>query len=299
MPRTIAITTLWTAAWRESNVNRSCPGEHQLPDRPDVHHVITRRVDNATAAAYLAEHDITLRPGQVLGSVPQRMSPSGYLVSTLVTDPDELAAFGDLMAPDEQLGTVPAAGRPPILLTEAELGDLIDAHHRSRGDVLFHREGLPHYDVPSQNADRAAWLAGRFDPAQVTAWTARLADERERGMVSQRLRVLSERLTDDELMSVLAALPVIAREEQVRILRRGEHPIPKVVDHDYWIARPAIGPVLVIRMHYTDGGAFQGAEVVPPQGHAPYLRDQELGWAIGVPYAEWMSAHSDLQTGVA
>ncbi|MHA6631844.1 DUF6879 family protein [Pseudonocardia sichuanensis] len=299
MPRTITMTTLWTAAWRDSNVNRSCPGEHQLSDRPDVHHVISRRVDDATAAAYLADHDINLRPGQVLGAVPPRMSPDGYLVSTLVTDPDELAAFADLMAPDEQLGTVPAAGRPPILLTEAELGDLIDAHHRGQGDVLFHREGLPHYDVAAQNADREAWQAGRFDPTQVTAWTARLADERERGMTSQRLRVLSEDLTDDELMSVLAALPVIAREEQVRILRRGEHPIPDVVDHDYWIARPADAPVLVIRMHYTDGGAFQGAEVIPPQRHDPYLRDQELGWAIGVPYAEWMTAHSDLQTRAA
>lgn len=299
MPGTIAMTTLWTAAWRESNVDRTCPGEYQLPDRLDVHHVITRRVDDATAAAYLAVHDVGLRPGQVLGGVPPRMSPDGYLVSTLVTDPDELAAFADLMAPDEQLGTVPATGRPPILLTEAELGDLIDAHHRGRGDVLYHREGLPHYDVTSQNADREAWLAGRFDPAQVTAWAARLAGERERGMVSRRLRVLSEQLTDDELMSLLAALPVIAREEEVRILRRGEHAVPDVVDHDYWIARPADGPVLVIRMHYTDGGAFQGAEVIPPQRHAPYLSDQELGWAIGVPYAEWMAAHSDLPARAA
>ena len=38
--------------------------------------------------------------------------------------------FADLMAPDEQLGTVPARIGPPILLTEAELGDLIDAHYR-------------------------------------------------------------------------------------------------------------------------------------------------------------------------
>jgi hypothetical protein len=67
-----------------------------------------------------------------------------------------------------------------------------------------------------------------------------------------------------------------------------------VVDHDYRIARPAGGPVLVIRMHYTDGGAFHGAEVIPPQQHARYLRDQELGWALGVSYAEWMTTYRDL-----
>src|SRR4051794_29382050 len=58
MPRTIDITTLWTAAWEESNVNRSCPGEHQLPDRPELRHVITKVIDARIAAAYLAEHGI-------------------------------------------------------------------------------------------------------------------------------------------------------------------------------------------------------------------------------------------------
>ena len=114
MPRNLTITTFWTAAWRESNVSRTCPGEHAVPDRPDVRYVITRKVDPAAAAAHLAAHDLTLAPGQVLGAVPERMSQDGYLISTLVTDPAELAAFADLMAPDEQLGTVAAAGRPPI-----------------------------------------------------------------------------------------------------------------------------------------------------------------------------------------
>lgn len=191
--------------------------------------------------------------------------------------------------PDEQPDVIPSEGRPPVLLTEAELNDTIDAHHRSRGDVLFHREGLAHYDVPTQNADRASWLAGEFDPAQILAWTRRLADERERGMVSQRLRILSLQLTDDEQMSVFAALPIIGREEEIRVLRHGDHRIRDTIDHDYWIARPSDGPVLVVRNHYSDGGAFVGAEVIPTTAHGPYLRDQERIWAIGVPLAEWLA----------
>lgn len=299
MSRSLTIATLWTAAWRESNVNRTCPGEHLLPSRPDVHFVITRTVSDADAAAYLARRGVNLRPGQVLGAVPARMSADGYLVSTLVADPAELAAFADLMAPDEQLGTVPAAERPAILLTEAELSDLIDSHHRGPGDVLFHREGLPWYDVPSQNGDREAWLAGRFDPAQVTAWSDRLACERANGMTSQRLRILSEVLTADELMSIQASLPVIACEEEVRVLRRGEHSVPELVGADYWIARPADGPIVVVQSHYSDGGAFLGAEVIPPQRHGPYLRDQELGWAIGVPFTQWWAAHPELHSRAA
>lgn len=296
MPRNLLATTFWSAAWEDSNVDRTCPGEYELADHPEVHHVITRRLDEAAVAAYLAEHDIELRPGQVVGSVPARMSPDGYLISTLETDPDILTAFGDEVAPDEQLGTVPAAERPAILLTAAELGDVIDERHRGPGDVLFHREGLPRYDVPSQNADREAWVAGRFDPGQVTAWSERLADERARGMVSRRLRILSADLTDDEQMSVFGALPVIGREEEVRILRRGEHAFPTgLIEHDYWIARPADGPVLVVRMRYTDGGAFEGAVVVAPQDHGPYLRDQELLWEAGMSFTEWTAAHGDLR----
>ena len=290
MPRNPTITTLWTAAWKESNVNRTCPGEHLLPERAELHYVITRRITDAEAVAYLAEHGIRLKPGQVVGAVPERMSSDGYLISTLVTDAEELAAFADLMAPDEQLGTVSAAERRPILLTEAELGDFIDAHYHGPGDLLFHKEGLSWYDVPSQNADRAAWRAGRFDPAQVMAWADRLADERARGMVSRRLRIVSAGVTDDELMSLQAALPIIARHEDVRVLRHGEQPVPDVVDHDYWIAQPRTA-VVVIAMRYTDGGAFLGAEVVPPHRHGPYLREQEIGWAIGVPYAQWWAAH--------
>ena len=299
MPRNLTITTLWTAAWRESNVNRTCPGEHLLPHRPDVHYVITRRVDDDTAATYLAAHGLRLESGQAVGAVPARLSSDGYLVITLVTDAQELTAFADLMAHDKQLGTVPAQDRPAILLTVAELGDFIDTHYHQPGDQLFRMERLPWYDVPSQNADREAWLAGRFDPAQVTAWAARLATEQARGMLSQRLRVIGTRMTDDEAMSLHAALPIISRHEDVRILQHGEHPVPDLVDHDYFVVRPASGGVFVIAMRYTDGGALLGAEVIPDVRHEPYLREQAQGWANGEPYADWWAAHPELHRSTA
>ena len=90
------------------------------------------------------------------------------------------------------------------------------------------------------------------------------------------------------------AMPIIAREEEVRVLRRAEHPIPQGIDHDYWIARPAGGAPLVIRSHYTDGGAFVGAEVIPPPRHDLHLRDAEVKWTAGVPYADWVAAHPEL-----
>ncbi|MGH3615693.1 MAG: DUF6879 family protein [Pseudonocardia sp.] len=287
------VVTLWTAAWEESRKDRTCPGEHVLSGRPDLHYVITRCLDEAATATYLAEHDITLGPGQVLGGVPERMSTDGHLVSTLVTDPTELAAFAELMGPGERLGTVPAAGRPPILLVIKELEDVIDEHYKAEGDVLFHHECLPWYDVPAQNESRNEWLAGEFDPNGADAWVERIAEERRRGMITKRLRILSERLTDDERASMFGGMTLIAREEIVRVLRHGEHAVPGVIDHDYWICHPVQGEPLVIRSQYTDGGAFVGSEVIPPPRHDLYLRDAAAKWAAGVPYADWTAAHPE------
>lgn len=294
MPRDLTITTLWTAAWEDSGKERGCPGEHVLPDRPDVHYVITRSLDEATASAYLLEHGIVLGPGQIIGGVPERMSADGRLVSTLVTDPAELAAFAELMKPHERLGTVPAAGRPPILLVMKELVDVIDEHYKAPGDRLFHHECLPWYDVPAQNRDRKEWLAGKFDPNATDAWVERVAEERGRDLITKRLRILSAELTDDERASMFGGMTVLAREEIVRVLRRSEHVIPGPIYHDYWICHPVDGPPVVIRSEYTEGGAFVGSEVIPPPRQDLYLRDAEAKWNVGVPYEDWTVAHADL-----
>lgn len=71
MPRNLAITTHWTAGEggeNMCNVGRTCPSVHSLADRPGIRYVIT----------------------------------------TQVTDPDELAAFAELIGPGEVLGTAPA-----------------------------------------------------------------------------------------------------------------------------------------------------------------------------------------------
>jgi hypothetical protein len=41
-------------------------------------------------------------------------------------------------------------------------------------------------------------------------WLDRVAEERERGMLTKRLRILSEKLTDDELMAMQAHTPLLA-----------------------------------------------------------------------------------------
>lgn len=185
------------------------------------------------------------------------------------------------------------------MLDEQGLGEAIDAGYARRGDQLFRMERLPWYDTPGQNADREAWLAGHPDPSAIQAWAQVLADDARRGLISRRMRVVSAELTADEAMSCNLALPLTSRHEQVRVLHRGEHPVPELLDHDYWIIEPAGGARQVLAMRYNPGGMFLGAEVVPAARHEPYLAERRLAWAIGEPFPSWWARHRELHRGAA
>jgi hypothetical protein len=126
-------------------------------------------------------------------------------------------------------------------------------------------------------------------------WVDRVAEERERGMLTKRLRILSEKLTDDELMAMQAHTPLLGKYEEVRILWRAERSVPGAIDDDFWVVHPADGgPVVVIVNVYDETGAILGWRVVPPNLHQPYLREENLLWDAGVPYFEWWAAHPEL-----
>jgi hypothetical protein len=185
------------------------------------------------------------------------------------------------------------------MLDEEALEDFVFSRYAHPHDQLFRMERLPLYNDPSQNADRESWLAGRFDPAGLEQWAAALADDRRRGLVSRRVRVFSQVLTDDEAMSAHVALPIIGRDQKIRVLHRGEHPVPELLDHDYWVIAPADGAVEVVRMVYSEAGRFMGAEVVPPAAHAPYLRERDLAWQLAEPFADWWGRHSEMHRKMA
>jgi hypothetical protein len=107
MPRKTTYTTLWTARDQLCNVRRTCPGVHDVGDRPDVHYVISREADAREVAAWVLAHG-PLQPGHVLGAVPMHMDPTGYMVTTRATDPDDWAVLAQEIGPGEVLGTVPA-----------------------------------------------------------------------------------------------------------------------------------------------------------------------------------------------
>jgi hypothetical protein len=187
------------------------------------------------------------------------------------------------------------------VLDEQELGAFIGAHHNLRGDALFRMERLPLYDVPSQTKAREAWVrTGTFDTTGLERFAGELAEDEANGLTFERVRVLSADLTDDEAMSCNIALPILARHSSVRVLHRGEHPVPELRGHDYWITyTAATDETNVVAMHYSDGGAFVGAEVVPAELHGPYLRERALAWSIGEPFTQWWARHGELHRRLA
>ena len=188
------------------------------------------------------------------------------------------------------------------MLDRTQLGEYMSALYGQPGDQLFRMERLPWYDVASQNADRQAFLAGQApDWERKRAWLDRLDADHAAGRVSRRVRVFGRQLSDDELMSCHYGIPPLVKHHiDVRVLHHGEHPVPELVDHDYWIAEPAAGGVHVVRMHYSEGGSLLGAEPIEGRAaQAPYLRERALAWAIGEDWDTWWVRHAELHRRLA
>lgn len=179
------------------------------------------------------------------------------------------------------------------MMSGAQLEDLLDTFYARPGDQLFRMERLAEYAAGGQAERRAAWrawragTAARPDTSGIERWAEALADESQRGMVRRRVRVLPEHLTDDQLASCDLALPILARWQQTRVLRRGQHEWTDMLDHDYWVIQPATGRVRVARMVYTPDGEFEGAVLVPDDRVQPYLREMRAAWSAAEDFSGW------------
>ena len=183
------------------------------------------------------------------------------------------------------------------LLTEEELEEFIDDHYHDGGDELFRMEQLPFFDVQHQAAELEAWRAGR-DPdwSQLNSWLDVLAQERQRGLLSRRVRVLSAGLTDDEQRACNWGYPYTGKYEDIRVLRHGEHRFPPhLLGEDYWI----VSNTYVVAMHYTPTGAFEAAELLPNRDLPRYMSDQQSAWAAAEPFGQWWSRHRELHRQLA
>jgi hypothetical protein len=177
------------------------------------------------------------------------------------------------------------------LLDAAELGSALGRFTRD----LFRLEALPEYAVDSDGDDYQRWCAGEAEPTwdRLNSWLEVLRSERAAGKVSRRVRIFSARLTDYERYACeFGYLHTSHAGEDIRVLRRGEHPIPRgLIEQDFWV----IDDQGVVTMHYDDGGRFEGAEILAGDEVDQYLRSQQAAWAAAEPFAGWWARHPEFQ----
>ncbi|MDN5920031.1 MAG: hypothetical protein L0I76_33855 [Pseudonocardia sp.] len=172
------------------------------------------------------------------------------------------------------------------------LGQFILERYARSGDVLTRMERLRAYSVASDGGDFDAWKAGALAPTSPdraeTLEDLRL--ERSNGQTRRRVRILSSELSDYERYSIeFGYLQNVAAGEDVRILRAGEHPVPQLLDFDYWL----INDRDLARMHYDAHGVFLGAEPAPRLVREARREIAEC-WEVAEPVASWWHRHPEL-----
>lgn len=138
------------------------------------------------------------------------------------------------------------------------LGDAFDSFTKS----AFRMETLPTYDVPEETANLAAYRAGRplaERSVRTQPWLARMAATTAAGKDWQRLRLVSTVPTLYERYEIAGYPESQACGEQIRLLRRDEH--PDVEQQDWWLFDAGTADAACWVMRYTDDGAFLGADL--------------------------------------
>lgn len=176
------------------------------------------------------------------------------------------------------------------LLDPSELGAHLGRFRRR----LFRTETLPAYAVDADGDDYQRWLAGEPDPTweRKNRWLDMLRAERAAGKVSSRVRILSERLTDYERYACEWGYALNAGAgEHIRILHRGEHPIPSIIERDFWV----IDDDQAVAMLYDERGRFEGADVRPVSELEDYRDVRDAAWAGAEPISDWWARHPELR----
>lgn len=158
---------------------------------------------------------------------------------------------------------------------------------------LFRLETLPAYTVDSDGDNYRRWLAGEPEPTseRFQQWLDVLRARRTAGRVSSRVRILCEQLSDYERYACEWGYTHTSEAgEEIRVLHRGEHHIPDLIEMDFWIVDDAD----VVLMRYDEDGRFDCAEVTT-NDLAAFLHTRDTAWAAAEPFGSWWSRHPELR----
>lgn len=185
-------------------------------------------------------------------------------------------------------------------MTAVDIAQFFADHYRTSGDTLWRLETLPSYDVGSDGPNYQLWLQGAPEPDPVWKgeWLDTLRREHADGLRSGRTRILGTpggNLTAYERYACEFGYALnVPAGEGVRVIRRGEHPIPKgILEVDFWL----VNSTHVIVMNYDEYGRFVDADLVDDT--KPYITTRELLRDAGEPFPAWWARHAELRRHLA
>ena len=163
---------------------------------------------------------------------------------------------------------------------------------------LFRMEALPAYAVDSDGDDYHRYVRGELEPdwERKQPWLDRLSADRDSGKLRYRVRVLSAELTDYERYACEWGYAYNTQAgEDVRVLHRGEHPLPAgLVEREFWV----VDDDETVAMHYDDACRFVSAEVLPTDVLRNYVDARDQAWAVAEPFGSWWARHPELHRQV-
>ncbi|MFD7718513.1 DUF6879 family protein [Streptomyces sp. NPDC059814] len=154
------------------------------------------------------------------------------------------------------------------------------------GQTAFRLETLAIYDIEEEREEFERFLAGGdMGPDwDDNPWVRSMTDK---GKQVSRVHVLRSPLTA-YLRYELAAYPGnITAGETIGVIDHAEGDVTGLPDHDFWL----FDDQDVYRMHYTPGGAFIGAELLPHEKRAEYRNYRDMALAEATPFEDYWERH--------
>lgn len=156
---------------------------------------------------------------------------------------------------------------------------------------VFRLETLDYYGAENEREPYARFLAGQpVDPAWREPWKKTVHEVRESGRIMERVKTVSEPLSDYVRFSLLHGSPAsVEAGEEVRILGRKKAYDEWLAFYDYWLFDDDLGAYLI----YDEAGRVTRVEMVRDGATLAWMREErDATLALATPLAKYVAEHN-------
>lgn len=153
----------------------------------------------------------------------------------------------------------------------------------------FRLELFDRYVSENEADPMRRFLSGQYvDPAWREPWAGFVREEVQAGKQMSRVHVVTEPLSDYLRFEIACGYPAsVDAGENVRILRRNDHPDLILPPRDFWM----FDENRVAEMDYDQDGNFHGAEATTdPEMVTRYRQVRDLVMQLSIPLTDYLAS---------